>query len=53
MQLEAKIVWTDGDMPRWELFIEGNSQGKFATITEAADLLTDRFMRLVQAVVTS
>jgi hypothetical protein len=54
MQLEAKIVWTDDDsLLRWEVFLAGHSQGKYATISEAALLLRDKLASLVQSVVTS
>lgn len=49
MELESKIVWDDGEMPRFELFIAGASFGRFDTITEAADSLKGAFTAVIQS----
>jgi hypothetical protein len=49
MELESKLVWDDGPMPRFEVFIEGKSLGRFETITEALRALRTEFSANIQA----
>jgi hypothetical protein len=49
MTLEPKIIWDDGEMPRFEVFIEGRIIGRFDTITEALLKLRTEFTANIQA----
>jgi len=49
MTLESKIIWDDGEMPRFEVFIEGRIIGRFDTITEALLKLRTEFTANIQA----